>query len=176
MVYGFVKNHDGFVRVESELGRGTRFTLYLPLIAAPASPTEARATGRIPLGTGNVLVVDDEPLVRAFVEEGLKGLGYKVWAAESGPKALEIFERHSREIDCVLLDLIMPEMGGLETFRRLRKIHPPVKVIFASGYSTGEILRGAPDAQEAEFLGKPYTLEGLSLMLRKIGIGGSDGK
>jgi PAS domain S-box-containing protein len=176
MVYGFVKNHDGFVGVESELGHGTRFTIYLPLIAAPASPTEPRTAGRIPRGTGTVLAVDDEPLVRAFVEEGLKGLGYKVWTAESGPKALEIFERHSPEIDCVLLDLIMPEMGGLETYRRMRKVHPQVKVIFASGYSTGEILRGAPDAQEAEFLGKPYTLEGLSLMLRKIGVGGSDAK
>jgi PAS domain S-box-containing protein len=176
MVYGFVKNHDGFVRVESELGHGARFTLHLPLIAAPPSRTEAGTPGRILLGTGTVLAVDDEPLVRAFAEEGLKGLGYKVWVAESGPKALEIFERHSREIDCVLLDLIMPEMSGLETYRRMRKIHPQVRVIFASGYSTGEILRGAPDAQEAKFLGKPYTLEGLSTMLRKIGAGGSGAK
>jgi DNA-binding NarL/FixJ family response regulator len=69
--------------------------------------------------------------------------------------------------------LIMPEIGGLETFRRLRILHPQVRVVFASGYSTGEILREAPDAQEAGFIGKPYTLEGLSIALRKAGVGGS---
>ncbi len=176
MVYGFVKNHEGFVRVESAVGQGARFTLYLPLIAAPALRMDAGGSGRIQLGTGTVLVVDDEPLVRAFAEAGLKGLGYKVWVAESGHQALEIYAGHSREIDCVLLDLIMPEIGGLETFRRMRKINPQVQVIFASGYSTGEILRDAQDAQEADFLGKPYTLEGLSVMLRKVVSGRSDAK
>jgi CheY-like chemotaxis protein len=173
MVYGFVKNHDGFVRVESELGHGARFTIYLPLIPAPAPHAGAGALGRIQRGTGTVLVVDDEPMVRAFAEEGLKGLGYKVRAAENGQQALEIYARHGQEINCVLLDLIMPEMSGLETYRRLRKLHPQVRVVFASGYSTGEILRDAPDAREAEFIGKPFTLEGLSMVLRKAGVGES---
>jgi PAS domain S-box-containing protein len=167
MVYGFVKNHDGFVRVESELGHGAHFTISLPLIPAPAPHAGAGALGRIQRGTGTVLVVDDEPMVRAFAEEGLKGLGYKVWAAENGQQALEIYERHGQEINCVLLDLIMPEMSGLETYRRLRKLHPEVRIVFASGYSTGEILRDAPDAREADFIGKPFTLEGLSMTLCK---------
>jgi PAS domain S-box-containing protein len=173
MVYGFVKNHDGSVRVESELGRGTRITMHLPWLPAPAAEASAGVLRRIQRGSGTVLVVDDEPLVRAFAEEGLKGLGYSVWAAENGQQALEIYERHSQEISCVLLDLIMPEMGGLETYRRMRKINPQARVVFASGYSTGGILREAPDAQEAEFIGKPYTLEGLSSVLRKAGTGGS---
>jgi two-component system cell cycle sensor histidine kinase/response regulator CckA len=173
MVYGFVKNHDGFVRVESEVGKGTRFTINLPMIPAPTRQAGIGLAGRIQRGTGTILVVDDEPLVRAFAEQGLKGLGYKVWAAESGQQALEIYAHHNGEIDCVLLDLIMPEIGGLETFRRLRILHPQVRVVFASGYSTGEILREAPDAQEAGFIGKPYTLEGLSIALRKAGVGGS---
>jgi CheY-like chemotaxis protein len=173
MVYGFVKNHDGFVRVENELGHGARFTIYLPLISAPAPHARAGALTRIQKGTGTVLVVDDEPLVRAFAEEGLKGLGYGVWVAENGRQALEMYEQHGQEIDCVLLDLIMPEMSGLETYRCLRKLHPQVRVIFASGYSTGEILRDAPDAREAQFIGKPYTLEGLSMVLRKAGVGES---
>jgi PAS domain S-box-containing protein len=173
MVYGFVKNHDGFVRVESELGRGTRFTIHLPWIPAPAPEASAGVLRRIQRGSGTVLVVDDEPLVRAFAEEGLKGLGYSVRVAENGQQALEIYEHHSQEISCVLLDLIMPEMGGLETYRRMREFNPQARVVFASGYSTGGILREAPDAREAEFIGKPYTLEGLSSVLRKAGTGGS---
>jgi CheY-like chemotaxis protein len=172
MVYGFVKNHDGFVKVESELGRGARFTIHLPWIPAPAPEASAGVLRRIQRGSGTVLVVDDEPLVRAFAEAGLKGLGYSVRVAENGQQALEIYEHHSQEISCVLLDLIMPEMGGLETYRRMRKFNPQARVVFASGYSTGGILREAPDAQEAEFIGKPYTLEGLSSVLRKAGTGG----
>jgi two-component system, cell cycle sensor histidine kinase and response regulator CckA len=171
MVYGFVKNHDGFVQVESEAGQGARFTMSLPLIPAPPVPERAEGLGRIQLGTGTVLVVDDEPLVRAFAEAGLKGLGYKVWVAENGKQALKIYEEHQKEIGCVLLDLIMPEMSGLETYRRLRGLHPQARVVFASGYSTGDILHDAPDARAAEFIGKPYSLKGLSQVLRKVGMG-----
>ena len=173
MVYGFVKNHDGFVGVGSAVGQGAQFTINLPLIPAPIRNAEIASVGRIQRGTGTILVVDDEPLVRAFAQQGLAGLGYKVWAAASGPEALEIYTQQKGKIDCVLLDLIMPEIGGLETFRRLRTIHPEVRVVFASGYSNGEILREAPEAREAGFIGKPYTLQGLSLALRRAGVGGS---
>jgi PAS domain S-box-containing protein len=171
MVYGFVKNHDGFVKVESEPARGARFTISLPLICAPAPQTGAGGLGQIPPGRGVVLVVDDEPLVRAFASEGLRGLGYQVWVAENGKQALEIYQKHGGGIDCVLLDLIMPEMSGLDTYRRMKEFDPLARVVFASGYSTGELLRDAPDARGAVFLGKPYTLEGLSIALRKAGVG-----
>ncbi len=171
MVYGFVKNHGGFVNVQSEPGRGARFTMSLPLVPAPAAQRNTGAYGRIPPGWGTILVVDDEPLVRAFAVEGLKGLGYQVYAAENGKQAFEIYQKHRREIDCVLMDLIMPEAGGLETFRRMKAVDPLVRVVFASGYSTGEILGDAPDARSAAFIGKPYTLEGLSIALRKAGAG-----
>jgi PAS domain S-box-containing protein len=171
MVYGFVNNHDGFVKVQSEPGHGAQFTISLPLIPAPTPQTGAGGLGQIQPGWGTVLVVDDEPLVRAFAREGLKALGYQVWVAENGKQALQIYEQHHKEIDCVLLDLIMPELSGLETFRRMRAVDPQARVVFASGYSTGEILRDAPDARSAAFLGKPYTLGALSMVLRNAGMG-----
>ena len=84
--------------------------------------------GQISQGCGTVLVTDDEPLVRAFAAEGLKRLGYQVLVAENGKQALETYGEHRGEIGCVLLDLIMPELSGLETFRRLRAIDPQVRV------------------------------------------------
>ncbi len=170
MVYGFVKNHGGFVHAESEIDKGARFTIGLPLIPAPAAQAGV-GLGHVEPGHGTVLVVDDEPLVRAFASEGLRGLGYQVLVAENGRQALQIYEQHHGKIDCVLLDLIMPDLSGLETYRQLRAQDPQVLVVFASGYSTGGILREAPEAKLAAFIGKPYTLEGLSVALHKAGVG-----
>jgi two-component system, cell cycle sensor histidine kinase and response regulator CckA len=166
MVYGFVKSHSGEVKVESHPGKGTRITMVLPMVPAPP-PQDASELIEEELGEGTVLLVDDEPLVRAFALEGLKRLGYQVLVAENGRQALEIYAKNAGSIDCVLLDLIMPELTGLETYRRLLALDPQVNVLFASGYSTGEILREAPDAQQASFIGKPYSLENLAVTLRK---------
>ena len=89
MVYGFVKNHDGFVKVESKSGHGARFTISLPLIPAPPHTSTASSLEKMQPGSGTILVVDDEPLVRAFAEKGLTGLGYQVLVAENGRQALQ---------------------------------------------------------------------------------------
>jgi len=167
MVYGIVSGHGGFVRVESEVGRGSTFTLYLPAARAPGEQYARKKTPQLAHGTGTVLVVDDEPMVLAFAEQGLKKLGYQVLTAEDGKRACEVYRPRAAEIDYVLLDLIMPELSGLETYRRLREVNPQVKVILSSGYSTGEIAREARESGATCFIGKPYTLEALSLALKK---------
>jgi CheY-like chemotaxis protein len=118
-------------------------------------------------GSGTVLVVDDEPLVVAFVEEALKKLGYKVLTAADGRQACEVYSSHSHQIDMVLLDMVMPGTTGLEVCRRLREINSKVKVILSSGYSSGEVVGEARLAGAIGFIGKPYSLEELSRALRR---------
>jgi len=167
MVYAMASSASGFVQVESEEGRGSAFSIHLPLKAPPVEQREAIRSSVLEPGSGTVLVVDDEPMVLAFVEEGLRRLGYKVLAAADGRQACEVYSSHSRQIDMVLLDMVMPGTTGLEACRRLREINPNVKVILSSGYSSGEVVREARLAGAVGFIGKPYSLEELSGVLRR---------
>jgi CheY-like chemotaxis protein len=106
-------------------------------------------------------------MVLAFVEEGLKKLGYQVLTAVDGRQACEVYSSHSKQIDMVLLDMVMPGTTGLEACRRLREMNPNVKVILSSGYSSGEVVREARLAGAMGFIGKPYSLEELSSALRR---------
>jgi PAS domain S-box-containing protein len=162
MVRKAVEGAGGFLEVDSKPGEGSRFLLAFPAATADQE-TAGPATPRLIRGRGTVLVVDDEPLVRAFVEKGLKHLGYKVLAADNGLKACEIYASHLGKIECVLLDMVMPEMSGLETYAELRRLDPEVKVILSSGYSRSALGRGA---SSADFLGKPYTIESLSVAIK----------
>jgi PAS domain S-box-containing protein len=168
MVDRIVKEAQGFISVTSKPGEGSEFSLYLPaVISERPRPTTSRP-GQMLAGRGRVLVIDDEPRVLQFLEKGLTRLGYEVVTAQSGSEACEIYSRKSETIKCVLLDLIMPGMSGLETYARLKDINPGVKVILSSGYSSGRIKREAEEAGSPEFLEKPFTLEELSQALRKI--------
>ncbi len=167
MVYGMASGAGGFVQVESEVGLGSAFSIYLPLKGPAVERTVAARSSVLEAGTGTVLVVDDEPLVLAFIEEALKKLGYKVLTVVDGQQACEVYSSHSNQIDMVLLDMVMPGTTGLEICRRLRGINPKVKVILSSGYSTGDVAREARLAGAMGFIGKPYSLEELSSALHR---------
>ncbi len=165
-VYGTVRNHRGDVCVQSELGTGTVFKLFLPM--GTEEITSSDHSGDIVTGTGGVLLVDDEEILRDIGRDLLEDLGYTVYLAEDGGRALEVFDRHRDDILLVMLDMIMPKMGGKETFLRLREQDPELKVLFCSGFSrdgTGdELLKlGA-----SGFIQKPYSRSELSRAVAEI--------
>jgi PAS domain S-box-containing protein len=167
MVYGMATSAGGFVQVKSEVGLGSAFSIHLPLKGPPVERTIAARSSVLEAGTGTVLVVDDEPMVLAFVEEALKKLGYKVLTAVDGQQACEVYSSHANQIERVLLDMVMPGTTGLEVCRRLRGMNPKVKVILSSGYSSGDVAREARLAGALGFIGKPYSLEELSIALHR---------
>jgi PAS domain S-box-containing protein len=166
-VYGIVKAHGGYVDVESKLGEGTTFSIYLPATENGVQETIEPAEQLIK-GKGTVLLVDDEEFV---VEVGIKlleALGYTVLGARSGKEALGVYEMQKDNIALVILDVIMPGMGGRETYDRLKKINPDVKVILSSGYSIDGQTRQILERGCNGFIQKPFTLNEISKKLREI--------
>lgn len=165
--YGIIKSHGGYIDVHSEKGQGTIFEIYFPA-SGDAVDEEQAWSGEIIEGHGTVLLVDDEEMVTEVGEAILERLGYEVLPAHSGAEALEIYQSNRERIDIVILDMIMPGMGGSETFDKLREISPDIKVLLASGYSVDgqaeEILRRGCDG----FIQKPFELGQLSNKLREI--------
>jgi len=165
-VYGAVKNHGGEISVRSQQGQGSVFTILLPLIADESSKQVLK--DEAVYGSGGILLVDDEKMLRTVGCDLLEDLGYTVYLAEDGEQALEVFAAHRKEISLVMLDMIMPKMGGMETFLRLRDQSPGIKVLFCSGFSregTGCELVGLGGNG---FIQKPYNRSELSRVVADV--------
>ena len=165
--YGIIKNHGGYINVYSEKGRGTTFNIYLPA-SDHTRPEEDGATRRIYTGSETILLVDDEDITMDVGQELLEELGYKVLTARNGRDALDIYRRRKARIDMVILDMVMPGMGGGATYDELKKLNPEVKVLLASGYSiSGEASKILERGCNA-FIQKPFNMKQLSEKIRKV--------
>jgi two-component system, cell cycle sensor histidine kinase and response regulator CckA len=158
MVYGIVKQHGGHITCYSEPGLGTTFKIYLPISGARVESPEAKAV-TLPLrGSETILLVDDEEHIRSLGKRILERSGYRVLTAVNGKEALDIYAESKSEIDLVILDLIMPEMGGNECLKRLLKINGKVKVLISSGYAAAGESKGSKEMGAKGFVGKPYNM------------------
>lgn len=164
--YGILRNHGGFIEVSSGPGKGSTFQIYLPASKKEILPEEQ---GREDLlkGEETVLLVDDEPMIIDVGKEMMQGLGYRVLVARSGKEAVKIY-KDNEHIELVILDLIMPGMGGGEVYDRLKEINPDLKVLLSSGYSiegeAKEIMARGSDG----FIQKPFNIHEISQKIREI--------
>jgi two-component system, cell cycle sensor histidine kinase and response regulator CckA len=169
-VYGIVRNHMGFITVSSLRDKGTTFEILLPASDPAPTPPEAAPCqdAKIAKGRGNVLLVDDEEMILTVGKAMLEKLGYSVQTALSGREALALYDRQKEALDLVILDMIMPDAGGDETFDRLRAIDPAVRVLLSSGFS----LEGKASQIMARgcngFIQKPFSLNALSRKVREV--------
>ena len=165
-VFSVVQQHRGWIQVSSELRRGTRFEVFLP--ASTAATVQPTARGPAALGGHEtILVVEDEAGVRRVAEEALKRKGYRVLSARSGVDALSLWERHGSDIDLVFTDMVMPDgVSGQQLAATLRERRPDLPIVFTSGYSNDFAGGGISLREGVNFLQKPYTLTGLTAILR----------
>ncbi len=168
-VFGIVKQHQGWVEVSSEMGKGTLFHVYLPAVEEPADVLDDTAANlKVRGGTETILVVDDEEPIRELSKEMLCKYGYRVLLAMDGANALEIYKRECKIIDLVILDMTMPRLSGRQILPELVRLKKDVKIIATSGYSFNDTWHDFPSSPAFCFLQKPYSSIELAQTVRRI--------
>jgi two-component system cell cycle sensor histidine kinase/response regulator CckA len=186
-VYGFIKQSGGFIYVDSQVDKGTTFRIFIPRyipaaddVQAPQLPEttapaiagaisaaeEAKRTATDLTGVGTILLVEDEDGLRALNARGLASRGYTVLQAGNGVEAIEVLEREG-PVDLVVTDVMMPEMDGPTLFKELRARYPDIKIIFVSGYAEDAFQKNLPEADQFDFLPKPFTLKQLVAQVKE---------
>jgi len=165
--YGTIQDHHGAIDVSSVVNKGTEFRIYLPVVENQ-SLSEKPSEPAVIFGTGTIMLVDDEEVVRNSLEKLLKRLGYTVCTATDGVKAVDLFKKMHESIDIVILDMIMPGMNGQEVFNIFRSIKPDVPVILSSGFSREECVIDMLKNGLAGYVRKPFRLTELSQLVAKI--------
>ena len=185
--YGIIKNHGGIIDVHSEKGKGSTFNIYLPATQSEISDQKSETGEDVRTGDETILLVDDEDMIVDVGEDMLSAMGYKALIARSGKEAIEIVGKANRAKpmeegeegqtprsampfapDLVILDMIMPDMGGGETFDRLKEIDPDIKVLLSSGYSINGEATEILDRGCSGFIQKPFDIKELSLRIREV--------
>ncbi|MBI2424755.1 MAG: response regulator [Candidatus Hydrogenedentes bacterium] len=167
-VYGIVKQHQGAILVESALGRGATFQVYFPMSGAESAAADSQDETALISGTGTVLLVEDDAKVRALTREFLVRAGFSVICAEDGEEALALLQARSGELRMIISDVVMPRLGGMEFFERVRQLRPAVPVLFTSGYDPKSVQPDFELRDGVRLLQKPYTRAGLYRKIRLL--------
>jgi two-component system cell cycle sensor histidine kinase/response regulator CckA len=178
-VYGIVKQSGGFITVDSQLGKGTCFNIYLPrrkVEISDTAPVEViPATARDVTGQDTILLVEDEEAVRSFAARALRMRGYNVLEASGGEEALEIVKRDGDKIELIITDVVMPMMDGPTMVRHVKALKPDLRVIFMSGYAEEAFRRNDQNSENIHFLPKPFGLKQLAAKVKEVLAGGVAG-
>jgi CheY-like chemotaxis protein len=168
-VFGIIKQSNGFIRVNSEIGRGTTFKIYLPLVDRPTEPYDGQPElVQLPVGTETILLAEDAAAVRAAARQILERYGSTVLEAPSGKDALNIALKRQAPIHLLLTDVVMPEMSGRELAEQFCELRPSAKVLYMSGYTEDRITSQGLRSDAIAFLRKPFSAENLGRTLKEL--------
>ena len=167
-VYRTVHNHKGFITFQSELNKGTTFSIHIPIVSKRIVAEEKIAESSSYSGESTILIVDDEQIMRQILREGLEAEGYRTLEACNGIEAVQIFIKEKENIDLIILDMIMPKQNGLETFKQMKALQLNVPVILSSGYGENKQVQEMINEGVRDVLQKPYRVDTLTKKVKEI--------